>query len=287
MSATSPLQYDVHVSGLLPAGGEPLPSGERPHWSPLSHTLIHGPTEAVVVDPPITVAQAAALGDWIESFGRRLAYIYITHWHADHWLTTGLLAERFPGVTVYASERTVGRMIASTPDGQPAGLWGSLFPGQIPEAPVPVLARPVPAGGFTVDGETLVHVEAGHSDTDDTTVLHVPSLGLVAAGDVVYNNVHQYLAETGRGGMAGWHQALDVVQALRPAHVVAGHKDATRDDSPANIDETRRYLDDAARLLETRPSQEEFFSAMLRQYPDRVNPYTVWLSALRLMPVTS
>jgi glyoxylase-like metal-dependent hydrolase (beta-lactamase superfamily II) len=283
MSATSPLQYDVRISPLLPAKDAPLPTGEQPHWSPLSHTLIHGPTEAVLVDPPFAVGPATALADWIESFGKRLAYIYITHWHADHWLTTGMLAERFPGVTVYASERTVGRMVASTPDGQPAGLWGTLFPGQLPATPVPVLAEPVPAGGFTVDGHLVVSVEAGHSDTDDTTVLHVPSLDLVAAGDVVYNNVHQYLAETGDGGMAGWHEALDVVQALRPAHVVAGHKDATRDDSPANIDETRRYLDDAARLLAAGPTREEFFYQVLREYPDRVNPYTVWLSGRRLL----
>jgi glyoxylase-like metal-dependent hydrolase (beta-lactamase superfamily II) len=283
MSATSPLQYDVRISPLLPASDAPLPTGEHPHWSPLSHTLIHGPTEAVLVDPPFAVASATALADWIESFGKRLAYIYITHWHADHWLTTGMLAERFPGVTVYASERTVGRMVASTPDGQPAGLWGTLFPGQLPRTPVPVLAEAVPAGGFTVDGHPVVPVEAGHSDTDDTTVLHVPSLDLVAAGDVVYNNVHQYLAETGDGGMAGWHEALDLVQALRPAHVVAGHKDATRDDSPANIDETRRYLDDAARLLAAGPTQEEFFYQVLKEYPNRVNPYTVWLSARRLL----
>jgi len=54
MRANSTLQYDVKVSGLLPAAAEPMPNGERPHWSPLSHTLIHGPTEAVLVDPPIT-----------------------------------------------------------------------------------------------------------------------------------------------------------------------------------------------------------------------------------------
>lgn len=171
----------------------------------------------------------------------------------------------------------------STPGGQPAGLWSALFPGQLPEVPVPMLAQPVPAGGFTVDGHPVVSIEAGHSDTDDTTVLHVPDLGLVAAGDVVYNNVHQYLAETAQGGLAGWHQALDVVQALSPAHVVAGHKDAARDDSPANIGETRRYLDDADRLLAAGPTQEEFFFQMLKEYPGRVNPYTVWLSARRLV----
>jgi hypothetical protein len=126
MTANGGLRYDLFVSGLLPASAPPAPNGEHPHWSPLSHTLIHGPAEAVVVDPPITVTQATALADWIESSGKRLTYIYITHWHADHWLTTGELARRFPGVTVYASEATIGRMVRATPDGVPDALWSGL-----------------------------------------------------------------------------------------------------------------------------------------------------------------
>jgi glyoxylase-like metal-dependent hydrolase (beta-lactamase superfamily II) len=278
------LSYAVHVSGLLPARLGPLPTGAEPTWSPLSHTLIHGPSEAAVVDPPITVAQADALADWIDGFGKRLTHIYITHWHADHWLGTSRLAERFPGVTVYASARTVRRIADSTPNGEPGELWTSLFPGQLVDSPIEILARPAPVDGFTVDGELLVPVEAGHSDTDDTTVLHVPSIGLVAAGDVVYNNVHQYLAETADGGAEGWHRALDVVAALAPRNVVAGHKDAARDDSPANIDLTRGYLDETLKVLATRPSREAFFYGVLERFPERVNPTTVWLSALRLLP---
>jgi glyoxylase-like metal-dependent hydrolase (beta-lactamase superfamily II) len=283
MSAGNDLNYHVLVSGLLPTAGAPLPDGTRPRWSPLSHTLIHGRTEAAVVDPPITVAQATALANWIEAFGKRLAYVYITHWHADHWLATSELAKRFPDVTVYASTATIDRMIKGTPDGVPAELWTGLFPGQLPAAPIPILARPVPADGFAVDGHPLIAVEAGHSDTDDSTVLHAPSIGLVAAGDVVYSNVHQYLAETPGGGLEAWHRALDVVQALRPVTVVSGHKDPSRDDSPADIDETRRYLDDVGALLATGPTRAEFYARVLERYPDRVNPYTVWLSATRLL----
>ena len=35
-----------------------------------------------------------------------------------------------------------------------------------------------------MEGHRLLAVEVGHTDTDDTTVLHVPSIGLVVAGDV-------------------------------------------------------------------------------------------------------
>lgn len=283
MPPSSKLQYRVLVSGLLPVNGLPLPDGTRPRWSPLSHTLMFGPAEAVVVDPPITVAQATALANWIESFGKRLTYIYVTHWHADHWLAASELATRFPGVTAYASGATIGRMVTSTPDGVPGGLWAEWFPGQLPQTPIPILAQPVPAGGFTVDGHPVVAVEAGHSDTDDTTVLHAPSIGLVAAGDVVYNNVHQYLAEIPGGGLEAWHRALDTVEALHPANVVAGHKDTSRDDSPATIGETRSYLDHAAGLLATQPTRAEFYSRILQRYPERINPYMVWLSASRLL----
>ena len=164
MSAGNPLGYHVLVSGLLPAVGAPLPDGTRPRWSPLSHTLIHGPAEAALVDPPITVAQATALANWIEAFGKRLAYIYITHWHADHWLATSELAKRFPGVTVYASAATIDRMTKGTPGGVPAELWTGLFPGQLPEVPIPILAQPVPADGFAVDGRGSHEAVAGDGD---------------------------------------------------------------------------------------------------------------------------
>jgi hypothetical protein len=73
------------------------------------------------------------------------------------------------------------------------------------------------------------------------------------------------------------------VESLHPVNVVAGHKDQARDDAPANIGETRGYLDDAARLLAAGPTRIEFFSRMLERYPGRINPYTVWLSASRLL----
>jgi hypothetical protein len=64
----------------------------------------------------------------------------------------------------------------------------------------------LPAEGLALEGHELHAVEVGHSDGDASTVLHVPALHLVVAGDDAYNNVHQYLADGG----------IDAVRALRP-----------------------------------------------------------------------
>ena len=281
------LGYDVLVSPLAPVHDANLPNGAAPHWSPLSHTLVYGPRTAAVVDPPITRGQAGPLADWIAAHDRELTYIYVTHWHGDHWFGATELLRRFPRATVLASRLTLQRMRASVADGTLPPLWTGLFPGQLDDgaatAAMAAAAEEVPADGFEVDGHRLVSIEAGHSDTDDSTVLHVPSLGLVAAGDVVYNNVHQLLSETPDGGLEAWHRALDLVTALAPRHVVAGHKDVRRPDAVADIDATHRYLDETTALLAAKPARREFFTRVLELYPERVNPYTVWLSARRLI----
>ncbi|AEW99579.1 MBL fold metallo-hydrolase [Streptantibioticus cattleyicolor] len=242
----------------------------------MTSTLIHGERDAALVDPPFTHDQIAEVGDWIEASGKRLRYVYVTHGHGDHWFGTGELLKRFPGATVYATEGTITVMREQATTGR-AQLWDKQWPGLIPDSPV--LAEPVPADGFELEGDVLRAVETGHTDTDHTTVLHVPSTGLVIAGDVAYNGVHQYFLEGADGGL----DALDQVEALDPTAVVAGHKNTALPDSPAVLDQTRRYLRDVAELLDTCSNARDFFDEMLRRHPDRLNPGPVWYGAVALL----
>ncbi len=43
-----------------------------------------------------------------------------------------------------------------------------------------------------IGGQQLRAIELGHTDTDGTSGLHVPSIGLLVAGDAVYGDVHLY-----------------------------------------------------------------------------------------------
>lgn len=91
------LSYDVFVCDGVPrARSERLPDGGAIMSSPLASTLIFGERDAVLVDPPFTRDQTTLVGDWVERSGKRLAYIYATHGHGDHWFGTGELARGFP-----------------------------------------------------------------------------------------------------------------------------------------------------------------------------------------------
>jgi glyoxylase-like metal-dependent hydrolase (beta-lactamase superfamily II) len=258
-----------------------LPNGEPKRFSPQASTLIYGSGDAVLTDPGMTVDQARVLGDWVAGKGRNLTDIFITHGHGDHWFAAGLLAERF-GARVVASVGTIAQMHGSVA-ARPL-LWDKVYPGMIP--PSPVTAVTVAGNRFPLEGHDLVIVEVGHTDSDDTTVLHIPDLGLVAAGDAIYNGVHMYLAQSAVGGFGPWREAIDKVEALEPRHIVTGHQNSQLDDDAGpTIAQTRQYLDDAEELLRAEHTAAGFFNAKIERYPDHLGRLVLWVSASALYGV--
>jgi glyoxylase-like metal-dependent hydrolase (beta-lactamase superfamily II) len=271
-TATRTLTYDVFINDPPPQSGV-LPNGEPKRFSPQASTLIYGDADAVLTDPPMTTDQAHALGDWVAAKGRNVTDIFITHGHGDHWFAAGPLAERF-GARVVASAGTIAQMRASVAT-RPV-LWDKIYSG-IP--PTPVTAVTVPENRLLLEGHELMIVEVGSTDSDDTSVLHIPDLELVVAGDAIYNGVHMYLAQTAIvGGFGPWREAIDKVEALLPRHVVAGHQNSRLDDDAARtIAETRRYLDDAEELLKTETTAVGFFDATIERYPDHLGRTVLWV----------
>jgi glyoxylase-like metal-dependent hydrolase (beta-lactamase superfamily II) len=272
--AAGTLTYDVFVNDPPPQDGL-LPNGEPKRFSPEASTLIYGSEDAVLTDPPLTTDQARVLGDWVAAKGRNLTDIFITHGHGDHWFAAGPLAERF-GARVVASAGTIEQMHASVAV-RPL-LWDKVYTG-IP--PTPVTAVTVPDNRFALEGHELVIVEVGDTDSADTSVLHVPDLELVVAGDVIYNGVHMYLAQGAVvGGFGRWRDAIDKVEALGPRHIVCGHQNKQLDDdAERTIAETRQYLDDADELLQSQSTAVDFFNAKIERYPNHLGRTVLWAGA--------
>jgi glyoxylase-like metal-dependent hydrolase (beta-lactamase superfamily II) len=285
VNPTPALGWDVFVTPGIPIVSIDLPPGiTQAYFQAMASTLIYGARDAVLVDAFMTVKQANALADWVATKGKNLTTIYITHGHGDHWFGVGTLLERYPGARVVATPDVVKVMrLHASPEF--LKIWNTAFPGQIPEKLV--IADELKGNVIDLEGQELVAVELGHTDTDSTTCLHVPSIGLVVAGDAAYNDVHLYLAESNAQKRQEWIAALDKIESLKPRAVVAGHKRPENEDNPKIVEETRQYIRDFDRLVEQTTTAQELYDKMLALYPNRVNPgWALWSSVRALKPLT-
>lgn len=276
------LMYSVYVAPSKFAVSDDLPPDEeRRNWSPTASTLVHGERDAVLVDPLMTMDEARLLTDWVVATGKNVTTVFITHAHGDHFFGAHAVLERFPDARVVATPGVVAHMDAQYGPQWFEGFWEPRFPGQISDRHV--TAEPLSDGLIRLEGHDLHAIELGHTDTDGSSALHVPSLALVVAGDAVYGDVHMYLAEGKGSGRQDWLDALDTIEGLRPGAVVSGHKRDGDEDSPQDIDRTRRYINDFFAAAEKAADHTELYQAMVTLYPGRVNRGVLWNSAKSIM----
>ena len=278
------LTWDVFLAPSIPAITSDLPPGEKQRpWPPISSTLISGKRDAVLVDAPITVEQARALADWVAARGKNLTTIYATHGHGDHFFGASTVLERFPGAHFVARPEVIKIMRQQASPESLATYWNPRFPDQISSQLA--IAEVLSGNVIDLEGQELVSVPLGFTDTASTTCLHVPSIGLIVAGDAAYNGVHLHLSESpDQQKREEWIAALDKMESLKPRAVIAGHKRVGNVDSPKILGETRRYIRDFERLAMQTTTARELYDQMLKLYPDWGNPGALWTSVGAVKP---
>ncbi len=175
---TNRLQWDVLVSAQIPVVTSDLPPGaSEMKWSPISSTLISGKRDAVV-DTAITVDQNQKLVDWIAHSGKNLTAIYATHGHGDHFFGVNTIQKKFPKARFVATSEVIAvmRKQASVPVVE--SYWKPRFPGQIDSTLS--IADELKDGLLELEGEQLISVPLGHTDTDSTTCLQLKPVAAIA-----------------------------------------------------------------------------------------------------------
>jgi glyoxylase-like metal-dependent hydrolase (beta-lactamase superfamily II) len=250
-------------------------------FSPTTATILTGPTEAVLVDTLFTPEDVERLAKAIDATGKTLTTIYITHAHFDHYFGLGALLERFPGVRGVALP-AVAEVVRATHEAGRA-LAEHWLPGKTVNPSV--LPEALDGETISLDGHELRAIEVGQGDIAHSTVLHVPCIDAVVAGDVVYNGVHQMLGVSGPDDWRRWIESVGKIAALNPKVVIAGHKrtDLPDDDIPAIVDGTRDYISAFIEELADADDAQTLIARMTQRFPDRINPATLQFSAAAAM----
>jgi len=212
--------------------------------------LVHGPTEALLVDTQLTLSAGRELAEWVAGRTRRLMAVLITHPHPDHYFGTEEILRLFPGTPVYAVPEVIEGVLATGLD--KVAEWQPVFGDDVTS--FPVVPGPLPGHRLRVDGADVDVLELGQGDCSASSVVHVPSADALIAGDLVYNGTHLWTAETTPGQRADWMANLEVLRGLGTARVVAGHR------APGQDDDTGRVLDFTADYLRA-------FDACLAEHP--------------------
>lgn len=269
------LQADVYVAPSVLANS--VASGTTVAWSPISCTLIRGKISAVLVDTPITIKQTTDLADWIDELipHKNLTHIFITHGHGDHCMGISILRGRFPGVKAVATPATIELMKQQFEPTFFASFWRGFFPEDGILTPVDdlVIADPLPENNeIDLEGHILHAIDVGFTDTHGTSVLHIPDLHTVIAGDVVYGDVHQYLIEANtKAKRQEWIKAIELVEALKPHVVVPGHKRPGAVDGVHWLESTKRYILDFQGFLDEGVADPKvLFAKMMKKHGGRL-----------------
>ena len=224
-------------------------------------TIVMGPKEALLWDAQYHLADARRLADRIAASGRHLKAIVLSHPDHDHFAGAAAIIERFPGTPVYMTAKALEEYKRTAP---PAfNNEKSRAPQMLPDSIV--TPERLPSMQLTVDGEKVEVIPdlTGDVITSVNSVLWIPSISTVLAGDVIFNHVHAWLGSSDTTSRAAWRASIKRIAALHPKVVVAGHKkDVGAPDTPDVLDAMDRYLADFDALRKTSSDAPSLYAAM-------------------------
>jgi glyoxylase-like metal-dependent hydrolase (beta-lactamase superfamily II) len=201
--------------------------------------IIEGEHEVMLVDAQLTKTNAERVLEGIKETKKPLSIIYITHAHADHFLGLEVFKEAYPGVRIIATSTVVDRinMVYQEKIDKWKKILGS-------GATSHVVAIEKFDGNFinfeSSEMEVLKNIQG---DTDENTMLWIPGQRILIAGDVLFNNMHVYTAETDSKARGKWLNSLQEIRELKPSVVIPGHsKVGAPLDASTATDFTEHYL---------------------------------------------
>src|SRR5438876_3731717 len=230
----------------------------------VNSVIIEGTHEVMLVDAQLTKTNAERVLQEIKETKKPLSIIYITHEHADHFLGLEVFKEAYPRVRIIANSAVVDRI--NKVYQEKIDKWKTILGSG---ATSQVVAIEKFDGNFIKFESSKIEVLKNiQGDTDENTMLWIPGQRILIAGDVVFNNMHVYTAETDSKARGKWLNSLNKIRELKPSVVIPGHSKvgAPLDASTAE-DFTENYLLVFEEELKKAKDPDSLINTMKERFP--------------------
>src|SRR5712691_678262 len=170
--------------------------------------IVEGKHEVMLVDAQLTKTNAERVLREIAKTHKPLSIIFITHEHADHFLGLEVFKEAYPKVRVIATSAVVERIARVYQE--KIAKWTQLLGSGATSHAVAIeqFAGPV----ITFENSQIAVLKDIQGDTNENTMLWIPGQTILIAGDVVFNNMHVYTAETDSKARGKWLNSINKIR---------------------------------------------------------------------------
>jgi glyoxylase-like metal-dependent hydrolase (beta-lactamase superfamily II) len=226
--------------------------------------IVEGVHEVTLVDAQLTKTDAEKVLQQIEQTKKPLSTIYITHAHADHFLGLEVFKEAYPRVRIIATSAVVDRI--NMVYQEKIDKWKKIL-GSGATSHAAAISR-FDGNFIEFEGAKIEVLKNIQGDTDENTMLWIPGQRILIAGDVLFNDMHVYIAETDSKARGKWLNSLQKIRDLKPSVVIPGHsKVGAPLDSSTAVDFTENYLLVFEEELKKAKDPDSVINTMKERFP--------------------
>jgi glyoxylase-like metal-dependent hydrolase (beta-lactamase superfamily II) len=226
--------------------------------------LVEGAHEVMLVDAQLTKTNAEKVLQQIKETKKPLSIIYISHAHADHFLGLEVFKDAYPRVRIIATSTVVDRI--NEVYQEKIDKWKTIL-GSGATSRVVAISK-FDANFIEFEGSKIEVLKNIQGDTDENTMLWIPGQRILIAGDVLFNDMHVYTAETDSKARGKWLNSLQKIRELKPSVVIPGHsKVGAPLDASAAVDFTENYLLAFEEELKKAKDPDSLINAMKERFP--------------------
>ena len=230
----------------------------------VNSVVIEGEHEVMLVDAQLTKTSAEKVLQEIRETKKLLSIIYVTHEHADHFLGLEVFKGAYPGVRIIANSAVTDRInkVYQEKVDKWKKILGSGATSQV------VTIEKFDGNFIEFEGAKIEVLKNIQGDTDENTMLWIPGQGILIAGDVLFNDMHVYTAETDNKAREKWLNSLQKIRELKPSVVIPGHsKVGAPLDASSAVHFTENYLLVFEKELKTAKDADSLINTMKEKFP--------------------